>query len=45
MAGRIKPETSAIVVDCGVVGLRAAQGARLCGASIIVVVDVNPLKL
>ena len=43
--GRIEPETSAIVVGCGAVGLIAVQGAQLCGASIIVSVDINPLKL
>ena len=44
-AGRIKPDTSAVVVGCGAVGLSAIQGARIAGASIIVGVDVNPLKL
>ena len=44
-AGRIEPDTSAVVVGCGAVGLSAIQGARIAGASIIVGVDVNPLKL
>ena len=43
--GLIEPETSAIVVGCGAVGLIAVQEAQLCGASIIVSVDINPLKL
>lgn len=44
-AARIKPETSVVVSGCGAVGLSAVQGARISGASIIVGVDVNPLKL
>ena len=43
-AGRIEPETS-VIVGCGAVGLSAVQGARLAGASTIVAVDINPLKL
>ena len=42
---RIAPQTSVVVVGCGAVGLSAVQGARIAGASIIVGVDVNPLKL
>lgn len=42
---RIAPQTSVVVVGCGAVGLSAIQGARIAGASIIVGVDVNPLKL
>lgn len=44
-AARIQPETSVVVVGCGAVGLSAIQGARISGASIIVGVDVNPIKL
>ena len=44
-AARVKPEASVVVVGCGAVGLSAIQGARISGASIIVGVDVNPLKL
>lgn len=44
-AARIKPDTSVVVIGCGAVGLSAIQGARLCGASTIVGVDVNGLKL
>ena len=34
-----------MVIGCGAVGLSAVQGARISGASIIVGVDINPLKL
>ncbi len=44
-AGYIEPEHSVIVVGCGAVGLSAVQGARIAGASVIVGVDLNPLKL
>jgi S-(hydroxymethyl)glutathione dehydrogenase / alcohol dehydrogenase len=44
-AARIKPESSVVVVGCGAVGLSAIQGARIAGASTIVGVDINPLKL
>ena len=40
--GLIEPETSAIVVGCGAVGVIAVQEPQLCGASIIVSVDINP---
>lgn len=33
------------VVGCGGVGLNVVQGARLAGASEVIAVDVNPLKL
>lgn len=33
------------VIGCGGVGLNAVQGARLCGASRILAVDLNPAKL
>jgi S-(hydroxymethyl)glutathione dehydrogenase/alcohol dehydrogenase len=44
-AARIKPGASVVIIGCGAVGLSAIQGARLCNASIIVGVDINPLKL
>ena len=44
-AGRTRPEDSVAVIGCGAVGLSAIQGARIAGASTIVAVDVNPLKL
>jgi S-(hydroxymethyl)glutathione dehydrogenase/alcohol dehydrogenase len=44
-AARIKPDSSVVVVGCGAVGLSAIQGARISGASTIVGVDINPLKL
>jgi S-(hydroxymethyl)glutathione dehydrogenase/alcohol dehydrogenase len=36
---------TAMVIGCGAVGLSAVQGARLAGASQIVAVDLNELKL
>ncbi|NKB71342.1 MAG: zinc-binding dehydrogenase [Candidatus Latescibacteria bacterium] len=44
-AGGIQPEDSVVVVGCGAVGLNAVQGARIAGASVIVGLDLNPLKL
>ena len=44
-AAHIKPGSSVVVIGCGAVGLSAIQGARLCNASVIVGVDINPLKL
>ena len=44
-AAQIQPATSVVVIGCGAVGLSAVQGARISGASVIVGVDVNPLKL
>jgi S-(hydroxymethyl)glutathione dehydrogenase/alcohol dehydrogenase len=44
-AARIKPGSSVVVIGCGAVGLSAIQGARLGNASVIVGVDINPLKL
>lgn len=44
-AARVRPESSVVVVGCGAVGLSALQGARIAGASTIVGVDINPLKL
>ncbi|MFN8442941.1 MAG: Zn-dependent alcohol dehydrogenase [Caldilineaceae bacterium] len=44
-AAHIKPGSSVVVIGCGAVGISAIQGARLSGASIIVGVDINPLKL
>ena len=44
-AARIKPGSSVVVIGCGAVGLSAIQGARLSSASVIVGVDINPLKL
>lgn len=44
-AARIKPGSSVVVIGCGAVGLSAIQGARLANASVIVGVDINPLKL
>jgi S-(hydroxymethyl)glutathione dehydrogenase/alcohol dehydrogenase len=44
-AGGVRPENSVVVIGCGAVGLSAVQGARLAGATTIVAVDLNPLKL
>src|SRR6266511_6463182 len=42
---RVRPGDSVLVIGCGGVGLSAVQGARIAGATTIVAVDVNPLKL
>jgi S-(hydroxymethyl)glutathione dehydrogenase/alcohol dehydrogenase len=42
---RVQPGESVAVIGCGGVGLNCIQGARLCGASTIVAIDVNPKKL
>jgi S-(hydroxymethyl)glutathione dehydrogenase/alcohol dehydrogenase len=44
-AGRIRPGDSVVVIGCGAVGLSAVQAARIAGATTIVGVDLNPLKL
>jgi Zn-dependent alcohol dehydrogenase len=41
----VRPGESVAVVGCGGVGLNVVQGARIAGASTIVAVDPNPLKL
>ena len=41
----VKAGSSVIVIGCGGVGLNSIQGARLAGASPIIAVDVEPLKL
>src|SRR5262245_34703701 len=43
--GRIQAGESVAVIGCGGVGLNCIQGARLCGAGMIVAIDVNPRKL
>ncbi len=42
---RITPGSTVAVVGAGGVGLNAIQGARLCGASRIIAVDISPSKL
>ena len=42
---RIVPGSSVAVVGAGGVGLNAIQGARICGASTIVAVDISESKL
>src|SRR5262249_35623416 len=44
-AGGIRPSDSVVVIGCGAVGLNAIQAARIAGATTIVGVDVNPVKL
>ncbi len=41
----VKPGASVVVIGCGGVGLNSIQGARLAGASPIIAVDVEPVKL
>jgi alcohol dehydrogenase/S-(hydroxymethyl)glutathione dehydrogenase/alcohol dehydrogenase len=42
---RVKPGESVLVVGCGGDGMNVVQGARLCGASKIIAVDIVPAKL
>ena len=44
-AARIEPGSTVIVFGCGGVGMSVIQGARICGASTIVAVDLNDEKL
>jgi S-(hydroxymethyl)glutathione dehydrogenase / alcohol dehydrogenase len=41
----VKPGSSVVVIGCGGVGLNSIQGARIAGASPIIAIDVEPLKL
>jgi len=41
----VKAGSSVVVIGCGGVGLNSIQGARLAGASPIIAVDVEPMKL
>jgi len=41
----VKAGSSVVVIGCGGVGLNSIQGARLAGASPIIAIDVEPLKL
>lgn len=41
----VKPGESVLVLGCGGVGLNIIQGARLCGASPILAVDTQPVKI
>lgn len=42
---QVLPGSKVVVVGCGGVGLNVIQGARICGASQIVAVDLAPGKL
>jgi len=42
---RVKPGDSVLVVGCGGDGINVVQGARLCGASTIIVADIVAQKL
>ncbi|HEX7097203.1 MAG TPA: Zn-dependent alcohol dehydrogenase [Acidimicrobiales bacterium] len=42
---QVRPGQHIAVVGCGGVGLNVVQGARIAGASVIVAVDSNPMKL
>ena len=41
----VKAGSSVVVIGCGGVGLNSIQGARLAGASPVIAVDIEPLKL
>jgi S-(hydroxymethyl)glutathione dehydrogenase/alcohol dehydrogenase len=41
----VKAGSSVAVIGCGGVGLNSIQGARISGASLIIAIDVEPLKL
>ena len=41
----VKAGSSVVVIGCGGVGLNSIQGARIAGASPIIAIDVEPLKL
>jgi len=42
---QVRPGESVVVIGCGGVGLNVLQGAALCGASTIIAVDTNPVKM
>ncbi len=44
-AAQLKPGSSAVVLGAGGVGINVIQGARVAGASKIIVIDVNPDRL
>jgi S-(hydroxymethyl)glutathione dehydrogenase/alcohol dehydrogenase len=44
-AAAVRPGSSVVVLGCGGVGLNVVQGARVCGASTIIAVDVKPGRL
>src|SRR5882724_6528036 len=41
----VRPGDSVVVFGCGGVGLSILQGAKLCGAQILIAVDQNPAKM
>jgi Zn-dependent alcohol dehydrogenase len=41
----VRAGSSVVVIGCGGVGLNSIQGARIAGASPIIAIDVEPLKL
>lgn len=44
-AARVEPGSTVVVFGCGGVGMSVIQGARICGASTIVAVDLSDEKL
>lgn len=44
-AAKVKAGSSVVVLGAGGVGLNVVQGARIAGALMIIVVDVNPARL
>ena len=44
-AAKVRPGTSVVVLGCGGVGLNVIQGAKVCGATTIIGVDIKPSRL
>ena len=41
----VRPGESVAVIGCGGVGLNVIQGSRIAGATTIIALDTNPMKL
>ena len=41
----VRPGESVAVIGCGGVGLNVIQGSRIAGATTIIAIDTNPMKL
>lgn len=44
-SAKVKPESSVVVLGAGGVGLNVIQGAKICGASKIIAVDISEQRL
>lgn len=44
-SAKLKPNSSAVVLGTGGVGISAIQGAQIAGASMIIAIDINPNRL